>query len=356
MPRKSKTPAPALPERAPRVTIVDVAKCAGVHWSTVSRGLNPEKRHLLSPEMIELVETCAKKLGYRANAMASALRTQKSRTVGVIVPNLGDPVHPRIVRGIESRLAEIGYVTIIGNTDNDQIRQTEMIDRFVQQGVEGLILATFTRNDPAIAVCIEANIPTIAVFRDPESEFIPSVRVDDAKAMELAVRHLAEQGHKRIGHVGGPQNVSTGYHRNRGFRRACRALLENGIVPTVVFADAFTIEDGEAACMRLLATNSEITAIAAANDMLAVGCLRHFRNRNIACPGTISIVGMNDMLLMDAIAPPLTTVRTPTAELGRQAADLLISMIKGVPLPKDRIILKPELVIRNSVAPADGSG
>lgn len=340
----------ALQERATRTTIVDVAKCAGVHWSTVSRGLNPEKRHLISPEMIERVEACAKQLGYRANAMASALRTQRSRTVGVIVSNLGDPVHPPIVRAIEDRFAEIGYVTIVGNTDNHPLRQAALIERFIQQGVEGLIVATFERNDPGIATCVEANIPLVAVFRDPESEFVPSVRVDDAKAMELAVHHLADAGHRHIAHIGGPQNVSTGYHRYRGFRRACKSLASRGIEPVAIFGEAFTVEEGQFACERLLADHANITAIVAGNDMLAVGCLRHMKDRGIVCPNEISVVGMNDMLFMDAINPGLTTICTPTAELGNQASGILIAMIKGQPPPVERVVLKPELCLRESVA------
>jgi LacI family transcriptional regulator len=351
MTKKSKsTSTIVLQERPNRTTIVDVAKCAGVHWSTVSRGLNPEKRHLISPEMIERVEACAKKLGYRANAMASALRTQRSRTVGVIVSNLGDPVHPPIVRAIEDSFAEIGYVTIVGNTDNHPVRQAALIERFIQQGVEGLIVATFERNDPGIATCVEANIPVVAVFRDPESEFVPSVRVDDAKAMELAVRYLAEAGHRNIAHIGGPQNVSTGYHRYRGFRRVCTSLASHGIQPSAVFGEAFTVEEGQFACERLLAEDRGVTAIVAGNDMLAVGCLRHFKDRGIDCPTDISLVGMNDMLFMDAINPALTTIRTPTAELGSQASAILISMIKGQALQSDRIVLKPDLLVRDSVA------
>ncbi|MDB5618155.1 LacI family DNA-binding transcriptional regulator [Tardiphaga sp.] len=356
MPKKIKQTASIPRGRSVRKTIIDVAKCAGVHWSTVSRGLNPEKRHLISPEMIERVEACAKKLGYRANAMASALRTQKSRTIGVIVSNLGDPVHPPIVRAIEDRFAEIGYVTIVGNTDNHPLRQAALIDRFIQQGVEGLIVATFERNDPGIAACVEANIPTVSVFRDPENEFIPSVRVDDAKAMELAVHYLFDQGHRRIAHIGGPQNVSTGYHRYRGFRRACKSLSQSGVAPEAVFGAAFTVEEGQFSCQRLLEEHRDITAIVAGNDMLAVGCLRHLRDRNIACPAEISLVGMNDMLFMDATAPALTTIHTPTAELGTQASNLLISLIKGTPVPNERIVLKPTLVIRASVAAAQREG
>lgn len=349
MPRKRNSKTTTI-DRGSRVTIVDVAKRAGVHWSTVSRALNPEKRHLISPDMIERVEACVRELGYRANALASGLRTQRSRTIGVIVSNLGDPVHPPIVRAIEDRFAEIGYVTLVGNTDNYPERQAALIERFIGQGVDGLIVATFARNDPIIGTCVEANIPTVAVFRDPECEFVPSVRVDDAKAMELAVHHLAEHGHRRIAHIAGPQNVSTGYYRYRGFRRACRALAQIGVVPAIAYGAEFTVEDGEIACRALLRDNPEITAIAAANDMLAVGALRHLQARKIRCPNDISIVGMNDMPFMDAITPALTTIRTPTAGLGKQAAAILVDMINGTPILNRRVLLAPELIVRNSVA------
>lgn len=346
-----KTPSKtAPPERTARVTIIDVAKRAGVHWSTVSRALNPEKRHLISPEMIERVEACVKELGYRANALASGLRTQRSRTIGVIVSHLGDPVHPPIVRAIENRFAEIGYVTIVGNTDNYPGRQAALIERFIRQGVEGLAIATFARNDPDVDVCVEASIPTVSVFRDAESDLIPSIRVDDVKAMELVVQHLVDYGHRRIAHIAGPQNVSTGCYRYRGFRRACRALAKDGVSPSVVFASEFTVEDGEIACAQLLRDNPDITAISAANDMLAVGALRHLQASKIRCPADISIVGMNNMQFMDAIAPALTTIHTPTAELGVRAAALLIAMINETTIETNRIVLKPELVVRDSVA------
>src|ERR1700679_1067190 len=167
MPRR-KTPKSPATDRTSRVTIIDVAKRAGAHWSTVSRALNPDKRHLISPEMIERVAACVQELGYRANAFASGLRTQRSRTIGVIVSNLGDPVHPPIVRAIEDRFAEIGYVTLVGNTDNYPARQAALIHRFIGQGVDGLIVATFFRNDPIVGTCLDAGIPTVAVFRDPE--------------------------------------------------------------------------------------------------------------------------------------------------------------------------------------------
>jgi LacI family transcriptional regulator len=348
-----RAPKTTMKDRASRATIIDVAKRAGVHWSTVSRALNPEKRHLISPEMVDRVAACVEELGYRANALASGLRTQRSRTIGVIVSNLGDPVHPPIVRAIEDRFAEIGYVTLVGNTDNYPARQAALIDRFIGQGVDGLIVATFFRNDPIISTCLDAGIPTVAVFRDPEDEFVPSVRVDDARAMEIAVHHLAGLGHRHIAHIAGPQNVSTGYYRCRGFRRACRSLTKQGVTASVAYGREFTIEDGEIACRTLLSEQRRITAIVAANDMLAVGALRHLEACNIRCPGDISIIGMNDMPFMDSIAPALTTIRTPAADLGKHAAEILVAMVHGASIENRRVVLNPELVIRNSVEPVD---
>ena len=348
-----RAPKTTMKDRASRATIIDVAKRAGVHWSTVSRALNPEKRHLISPEMVDRVAACVEELGYRANALASGLRTQRSRTIGVIVSNLGDPVHPPIVRAIEDRFAEIGYVTLVGNTDNYPARQAALIDRFIGQGVDGLIVATFFRNDPIISTCLDAGIPTVAVFRDPEDEFVPSVRVDDARAMEIAVHHLAGLGHRHIAHNAGPQNVSTGYYRCRGFRRACRSLTKQGVTASVAYGREFTIEDGEIACRTLLSEQRRITAIVAANDMLAVGALRHLEACNIRCPGDISIIGMNDMPFMDSIAPALTTIRTPAADLGKHAAEILVAMVHGASIENRRVVLNPELVIRNSVEPVD---
>jgi LacI family transcriptional regulator len=349
MPRK-KNARPAVTDRTSRATIVDVAKRAGVHWSTVSRALNPEKQHLISPEMVERVSACVRELGYRANALASGLRTQRSRTIGVIVSNLGDPVHPPIVRAIEDRFAAIGYVTLVGNSDNYPERQAALIDRFIGHGVDGLIVATFFRRDPIINTYLDANIPTVAVFRDPENEFVPSVRVDDAKAMEVAVRHLAELGHRNIAHIAGPQNVSTGYYRCQGFRRACRSLAKSGLTAAIAYGKEFTIEDGEIACARLLHEHKGTTAIVAANDMLAVGALRQLEAHGIRCPRDISIIGMNDMPFMDSIAPALTTLRTPAAELGKAAAEILVSMIDGASISNRRVVLTPELVTRHSTA------
>lgn len=346
--KKAKTPGAV---KNARVTIIDVAEQAGVHWSTVSRALNPAKRHLISSEMIERISACVEQLGYRQNAMASALRTQRTRTIGVIVSNLGDPIHPPIVRAIEDRFGEIGYVAFVGNTDNDAQREAALIDRLISQGVDGLVVATFKLKDPLVDKCLEAGVPTVAVFRSPERPEIPSVHVDDADAMAQAVRHLVEMGHRNIAHLGGPQNVSTGRHRFRGFRKAAKSMLGSDCKIIASFGKSFTVDEGNVVTGYLLDEAPEITAIVAANDMLAIGCLGALTDRGIRCPADISLIGMNDMLFMDAVYPPLTTMRTPSRELGLQAANLLIDMIDGKHIENSAHIISAELISRASVAP-----
>jgi LacI family transcriptional regulator len=159
---------------------------------------------------------------------------------------------------------------------------------------------------------------------------------------------LGRTGHRHIAHIAGPQNVSTGYYRCRGFRSACRSLAKSGLTAAIAYGKEITIEDGEIACATLLREHKEITAIVAANDMLAVGALRHLGTQGIRCPHDISVIGMNDMPFMDRIAPALTTIRTPAADLGKNAPEILIAMINGVPIENARVVLCPQLVDRNS--------
>lgn len=333
--------------RKARATIVDVATDAGVHWSTVSRALNPQKRHLVSDKAAARVRQSAEKLGYRPNTIATALRTQRSRSIGVIVPNLGDPIHPPIVQAIEDLFAEHGYVTLIGNTGNDPEREAPLLERLIARGVDGLILATLRLDDPLAEIGRQAGVPMIAVYRDPQQADIPSARVDDALAMEMGVRHLADLGHRRIAHVAGQQDVSTGRNRLHGFRHAFAAHVGGG-APAVVEAHRFAVEDGEDALERLLGAHPETTAVVAANDMLAVGCLRAMMRRGLSCPRDLSLVGMNDMPLMDMLSSGLTTVRSPCYEIGAAAGDLLLRTLTDGAVDAPRVVMAPELILRGT--------
>lgn len=333
--------------KAPPVTLKHVADAVGVHFSTVSRALNPATRVQVKPQITARILETAQRLGYRTNTLASSLRTRRSRVIGVVVPDIASLLFPPILEGIESTLLKEGYMTIVANTANDPVRHRRILSGMIERQVDGLILATATLEDPILDEWIAGRAPVVLINRSDETGRAPSVINDDIRGIGLAVRHLAELGHTRIAHIAGPRGLSTGAMRARGFQLAISELLHSDSKPVVVQAEAFTREAGRTACAELLDRNPEVTAIVAANDLLALGCYDTFIERNISCPRDISVTGYNDAPFMDMVCPPLTTVRIKQREMGMEAARLLLVRINGQDVPAD-ILLRPELVQRSS--------
>src|SRR5271170_2366153 len=350
------------------VTLRDVAARAGVHPATASRALNPETRILVSEDTAQRVLDAAEALGYSPNPVARSLRTRRSHTVGVLIPDLNNPLFPPIVRGLEDRLAANGYVALIGNTDSDDQRERMVFDQMRARHVDGLVLATARLHHPLLAEASRADLPVVLINRLAQDYSFPSVSVDNERGVRMAVSHLAGLGHRRIAHIAGPQEMSTGLSRYRGFVTAMESSGLQVDSELVVFAKAFTVEEG-LRCARLLlerggqpgqagregrAGRAECTAIAAANDMLAVGCYAALDECGLSCPEDISVVGFNDMLFIDRLRPPLTTIRFPHYQVGTEAAQLLLERIAEHSGPVKVLFLAPELVIRGSTAPPGG--
>jgi LacI family transcriptional regulator len=333
------------------VTIRDVARAAKVHPGTVSRALNSDTRALVNPETAERVIEAAERLGYRPNRIARGLKTSRSHTIGVLIPDITNPLFPPILRGIEDRLEDAGYTPLIVNTDNDPERERSVLEAMDARQVDGFISATARLDRELLAELAARGTPLVLVNRSFEDGRVPAVAVDDRRGIRLAVGHVTELGHTRIGHIAGPQNLSTGHRRYLGFLEAMRA---GGLeVPDehVQFAAAFTEEEGAAACTELLDVAPELTAIVAANDLLAIGCYDALEARGGRCPDDVSIVGFNDMPFLDRLRPPLTSVRVPQREIGKVAADLLLERLSGDSQTVREILLEPTLVVRGSTAP-----
>src|ERR1700689_5614060 len=232
-----------------------------------------------------------------------------------------------MVRGIEDRLAAAGYVALIGNTDSDDKRERMVFDQMRARHVDGLVLATARLRHPLLAEASRAEIPVVLINRLAQDYSFPSVTVDNERGVRMAVSHLAGLGHRRIAHIAGPQEMSTGLSRYRGFVTA----MESSGLPVdsdlVVFAKAFTVEEG-VRCARLLldqgAGPAGCTAIAAANDMLAVGCYTALDEAGLSCPEDMSVVGFNDMPFIDRLRPPLTTIRFPHYQVGTGAGEVVL--------------------------------
>ena len=324
---------------APTVTLRDVARVAGVHPGTVSRALNGETRGLVNEETARRVLEVAAELGYRPNPIARGLKTNRSYTVGVLIPDLMNPLFPPVVRGIEDRLAKAGYTSLIASTENDEQRERIDFDAMRARQVDGFITATARLDDELLAEMAASGQRIVLVNRRMEDGSLPSVAPDDRMGIRLAVEHVVGLGHRRIAHVGGPQDLSTGHQRYLGFVESMRAAGLDGDGAPIRFSRAFTEADGARACRELLDAHRDVTAIVAANDLIALGCYDVLNERGLDCPGDISVVGFNDMPFADRFSPPLTSVRLPHREIGAAAAGLLLEALADADTPPRQILI-----------------
>ncbi len=331
-----------------RVTIRDVADRVGVHPSTVSRVLNPATRGRITPEIVAKVNAVAAELGYRPNQTARGLRTNRTQTIGVLIPDITNPLFPPIIRGIEDGLGAYGYTAILGNTDNIAARETEAVATMRARQVDGLILATARRVDPIVAECLAEGLPLVLVNRTADADGVSSIVNDDAQGIALAVRHLKTLGHARIVHIAGPRSLSTGEARRRSFLEIMKSEGLEADEALIAETSAFSEDEGLRACADLIARDLEFTAIVAANDLIALGAYEAISDAGLTCPDDLSITGFNDMPFVDRLTPPLTTVRIPHYELGREAGRRLVELIETPDSPARATTLRPELIVRGS--------
>jgi LacI family transcriptional regulator len=336
-----------------RVKLTDVARAAGVHPGTASRALNPLTRDQVSRETSRRVARAAERLGYVPNAVARGLRTARSYIVAMVVPDVTNPLFPPMVRAAEQVLSRAGYTLVLTDTDNDAGTERRQIEVLRARGADGFIVATARWEDPLLDEIADAKIPAVLVNRNTASARLPYVGADERFGITLAVDHLVSLGHRRISYLAGPQDTSTGRERAGAFRQAVRG---HGL-PTsrgqVRACSAYTEAAGATAAHALLASGHDCTAILAGNDLIAFGVLSELAKAGISCPDQMSVIGFNDLPLVDKLTPPLTTVRLPLAEMGSLAAQILLGEIDTVP-PNGRVaqsLLSVELAVRGTTAP-----
>jgi LacI family transcriptional regulator len=301
---------------------------------------------MVSPQTVERVREAAQSLGYRVNRVARGLKTNRSFTIGMLVPDITNPFFPPMVRGAEDGLAAAGYTLVLADTDNDAGKERRTQTVMLERQVDGLLLATARRRDPVIEDLLATSVPFVLVNRTIDRGGVAAVIPDDQAGMALAVDHLYELGHRVIGHVAGPSGTSTGARRAAGFDAAVRSLgLEPGPILEV---GSFTLEAAHAVADALLTGPARPSAIVAANDLIALGTLDAAGTLGLTCPRDLSIVGFNDMPFVDRLQPPLTTIRINEYELGLRASGMLLSLIEDPGARRETIMLAPELVVRGS--------
>lgn len=337
------------------VTLRDVAAEAGVHVSTASRALNPETRSIVNEDTAVRVLEVAERLGYRPHPLARGLRTNRTMTVGMVVPDLMNPLFPPIYSGADSVLGDLGYSVLVGTDDDDPNKSRSVIGALLERRVDGLILANAHRGFALPAW--RDSIPAVLVNRSLEGDAFPAIVGDHHAGIALVVEHLAGLGHTEIAHIAGPQHLSTGLTRLEGFVSAMERAglpIGNG---SIVESAMFRVDAGRAACGQLLDSGVPFTAVVAGNDLIALGCYDVLTEHALSIPGDVSITGYNDLAFIDRVDPPLTTVSVPYREMGAVAARLLLDRFGdgGDAAPYAPVKLASELVVRDSTA-RPGSG
>jgi LacI family transcriptional regulator len=330
------------------VTLKDVAEKAGVHPSTVSRALDPEKGSLVRDETRERVRAAAAELGYQGDAIASGLRRGRTNTFGIVVADLGNPFIAPVLRGIENHLEGRGLMALIAETQDDHGRMSRVLNNLAARRVDAVIVTGARSGDARLLRKSQQQIPIVLAVRDLPGSGLPAITHDDERGGRLAAEHLLELGHRRIAQLAGPRDVSNFEGRGTGFRDR---LHDKGIevLEASDTARRPILAEGRRLMELLLDEHDELpTAIFAHNDLMAFGALEALAKQGIVCPRDIAIIGYNDTPMTAFTDPPITTIRLPGYELGRMAADTAAMLITDGEQLETSLSLPPVLVPRAS--------
>jgi alanine racemase len=344
--------------RVPRmkVRLAEIAERAGVSIATVSRVLNDKPG--VHDRTRQAVLTAVDVLGYDR---PSRLRPRMTGLVGLIVPELENPIFPRFAQLVETTLARSGYTPLLCTQSPGGIHEDDYVETLLARGVSGIIfvsgLHANTRTDPQRYHRLHAlGMPMVLVNGYVEGLDVPFVSADDELASDLAVAHLAHMGHTRIGLATGQRRYFPVVRRMQGFRDAMRRHvdpdLDDEALDDLVETTYFTIEGGSMAAHALL--DRGVTAVVCGSDLMALGVIRAARQRGLEVPAGLSVVGSDDSLLVAFTDPPLTTVRQPVQAMADATARALLDQIEGMAPPSTELLFAPELVVRGSTARVHG--
>ncbi len=332
-----------------RITIKDIAKKLSVSPSTVSRALRDHPD--ISKETKQLIARTAEELDYFPDSLAQGLKSRRTNTIGLIVPEIKHHFFSSAISGIEDVTYNSGFTILVCQSNEDVEREKINLKALVSNRIAGLLvsISQTTTDITHFDILKKRGIPV--VFFDRTLENMPGSRVvvDDCNGAYNAVTHLIRNGYKRIAHIAGPENISIGKQRFEGYRQA----LADHNMPCLeerVIRGGFRQADGEAAADRLIRMETPPDAVFAVNDPVAIGAFIRLKKHKIDIPGEMALVGFSNNPVSSLIDPPLTTVEQPSYEIGRDAARLLLKQIKqeGPRKPDIEHILKTKLIIRQS--------
>lgn len=324
-------------------TIYTIAKALGVAPSTVSRALNSASAGRVGKQTVRRITDKAVEVGYEPNRAAVSLRTNRTATIGLVVPRLTDQVLAVMAESAEDTARQRGYQVVTTSVRDDPNRVDEIVAFLRARDVDGFVLATATRDDDAVTALVGDGVPFVLMNRRTEGH--PAVTADDHLGGYLATDHLLAQGHERVGYIAGPLSTSTSSSRLEGYRRA-HEEAGLSIDERLIVESTFRSAGGLEAARRLLGERDPPTAIFAVTDATAIGAIAATRDLGLRIPDDVAIVGYNDSEIAALLPVPLSSVRLPLSEMGSWAVRLLLQRIAGA--RTDSVVFSPELVVRAS--------
>lgn len=332
-----------------RTRLTDLAEQAGVSTATVSRVLNGKAG--VSAETRQAVLAALDLLGYER---PEKLRTRSAGLVGLVVPELTNPVFPAFAQVIESMLSERGYTPLLCTQSPGGTTEDQYVEMLIEHGVDGIVFVSGLHADTSASTdryqrLRSRGLPIVLVNGFAEGVDAPAVSTDDVAAMDLAVRHLVSLGHRTIGLAVGPDRFVPTRRKLKAFSDNLMRHLGTDSTGHVV-TTLFTVEGGQAAAAELISTGH--TAIVCGSDLMALGAIRAARSRGLRVPEDISVLGYDDSPLIAFTDPPLTTVRQPVQAMGHAAVTALVAEIGGTRSPRTELLFHPELIVRESTGAA----
>jgi LacI family transcriptional regulator len=332
---------------AQKVSIVDIAKKAGVSISTVSRILNGKAEEFRISEKSQLkVRETAKKLNYVPNQFAASLKSGKSNTIALIIPSLSNPFFADVASEINTEIRNRGYITIIGDSNENKELELEELQQMQARNIEALVIAPTAQNARVIKQLYDRGLPVVCIDRYLEDIDVPYVTTDNYAGAIMATKHLLENGHTRLACIQGVEDSVPNKQRIEGFKEAMR---QAGLPDYVICGNEFSERNGYHETKMLLQRKQRPTAIFALSNNIAIGCIKALREENVSIPDDMSLITFDDHPFLEYFATPLTCVSQPIREICRIAIRNLFFMLANKEIKEKKILLPPQLQYRKSV-------
>jgi len=331
------------------ITIKDLARELGISPSTVSRALSGHPD--ISNATIKKVTELAEKYHYQPNSVALSLRNSRTKTIGVIIPEITHTFFGKVICGIEDVATENGYNVMLCHSDEEYEREVIDAKLLFSHRVDGLLvgMSKNTRNLDHFQPFIDRGLPLIFFDREPQGIDVPCILVEDEQGAFKAVDHLIQQGCKRILHLAGPSGVSTTVRRLEGYINALKANgLETDDELVINCEGGINTEEAEQVVNQLISRSVHFDGVFANNDLTAIGAIRALKSAGFKIPEDVAVIGFSDWKLASLVDPPLSSVTQPGYQMGRKAVELFFEELANPNTPPRKITLETEPVTRAS--------